>query len=110
MECIRMKWNDFALNVPSVKLQYFAVFSPSRWLMLQRKKMKKMLSEAISKCEFLSLKWITPPKSGRGPYSEVVQYRDNPWQGRSKLQSHGRSPKISLIYELGHCLTYQILS
>ncbi len=38
---------------------------------------------------------------GEGPYSDVVQYRDNPWPGRSKLQSHGRAPKISLIYELG---------
>ena len=37
---------------------------------------------------------------GRGPYSEVVQYRDNPWLGRSKLLFHSPVPKISLIYEL----------
>ena len=24
---------------------------------------------------------------GKGPYSEVVQYRDNPWPGRSELQN-----------------------
>ena len=40
----------------SVKLQYFAVLSPSRRLMQQRKRMKEMLLETISKCEFLSLK------------------------------------------------------
>ena len=27
------------------------------------------------------------PCKGKGPYSEVVQYRDNPWPGRSKLHN-----------------------
>ena len=62
---LRMKWNDFAFNVLSVKLQYFAVLSPSWRLMLQRNKMKEMLSEAISKCPFLSFKYIIPPKRGK---------------------------------------------
>ena len=37
---------------------------------------------------------------GSGPYSEVVQYRDNPWLGRGKPLFHSPVPKISLIYEL----------
>ena len=37
---------------------------------------------------------------GRGPYSEVVQYRDNPWLGRGKPLFHSPIPKISLIFEL----------
>ena len=43
--------------------------------------------------------WV-PPEWGSGPYSEVVQYRDNPWLGRGKPLFHSPVPKISLIYEL----------
>ena len=34
-----------------------------------------------------------------GPIPEVVQYRANPWPGRSKLLFHGASSKISLVYK-----------
>ena len=33
------------------------------------------------------LKGVFPKMMGKGPYSEVVQYRDNPWPGRSELQN-----------------------
>ena len=62
---MRMKCNDFAFNVPSVKLEYFAVPYLSWQLMLERNKTKEMLLEAISKCQFLSLKCIIPPKRGK---------------------------------------------
>ena len=39
------------------------------------------------------------PQKGSGPIPEVVQYRANPWPGRSKLLFHGPVAKISLIYK-----------
>ena len=41
--------------------------------------------------------FISP--EGSGPIPEVVQYRANPWPGRSKLLFHGPVAKISLIYK-----------
>ncbi len=34
-----------------------------------------------------------------GPIPEILQYRANPWPGRSKPLFHGLGSKISLIYK-----------
>ena len=44
-----------------------------------------------------------------GPYTAVLQCRDNPWQSRSKPQTLRRFPKISSIFWLsyGERIRYQ---